>query len=103
MFQAFRLMARLKFLRGTAFDIFGRTAERRQERHLIADYESLIDQILAGLTHDKHRLAVALASIPEQIRGYGHVKQAHLDKAMKRQAELLSEFQAPTTRQTAAE
>jgi indolepyruvate ferredoxin oxidoreductase len=44
-----------------------------------------------------------LASIPEQIRGYGHVKQAHLDKAMKRQAELLNEFHAPATRQTAAE
>jgi indolepyruvate ferredoxin oxidoreductase len=103
MFQAFRLMARLKFLRGTTFDIFGLTAERRLERQLIVDYEGLIDQILAGLSHDRHRLAVALASIPEQIRGYGHVKHAHLDKAMKRQAELLSEFQAPTTRQTAAE
>jgi indolepyruvate ferredoxin oxidoreductase len=59
--------------------------------------------LAAGLSHDRHRLGVALASIPEQIRGYGHVKHAHLDKAMKRQAELLSEFQAPTTRQTAAE
>ncbi len=103
MLQGFRLMARLKFLRGTAFDIFGRTAERRLERQLIADYEKLIDELLAGLTHDRHRFAVALASLPEQIRGYGHVKQAHLDKALKRQAELLAEFRAPAIRQTAAE
>jgi indolepyruvate ferredoxin oxidoreductase len=103
MFQAFSLVARFKFLRGTAFDIFGRAPDRRLERQLIADYEGLIGQILAGLSHDRHRLAVALASIPEQIRGYGHVKHAHLDKAMKRRAELLSEFQVPTTRQTAAE
>jgi indolepyruvate ferredoxin oxidoreductase len=103
MLGAFRLMAKFKFLRGTAFDIFGRTAERRQERQLIADYERLIDTILAGLNHDRHRIAVALASIPEQIRGYGHIKQAHLEKALKRQAELLGEFEAPAARQTAAE
>jgi indolepyruvate ferredoxin oxidoreductase len=58
--------------------------------------------LAAGLSHDRHRLAVALASMPEQIRGYGHVKHAHIDKAMKRRAELLSEFQAPATRQMAA-
>src|SRR5260221_5390260 len=103
MLQGLRLMARMKFVRGTASDIFGRTAERRLERQLIADYEKLIDELLAGLTHDRHRFAVALASLPEQIRGYGHVKQAHLDKALKRQAELLAEFRAPAIRQTAAE
>jgi indolepyruvate ferredoxin oxidoreductase len=90
-------------LRRTAFDVFGRTAERRMERQLIADYETLVDELLAGLAHDRHRLAVALASLPERIRGYGHVKQAHLDKALKRQGELLDEFRAPAIRQTAAE
>ncbi|HEY2890645.1 MAG TPA: indolepyruvate ferredoxin oxidoreductase family protein [Dongiaceae bacterium] len=103
MLSAFRLMAKFKFLRGTAFDIFGHTADRKQERQLIADYERLIETMLAGLNHDRHRVAVALASIPEQIRGYGHVKQAHLEKALKRQAELLADFQAPATRQSAAE
>ena len=73
------------------------------ERRLITDYERLVDEILVGLSHDNHRLAVALASIPEQIRGYGHIKQAHLDKAMKRQSELMSEFRVPAERQTAAE
>jgi indolepyruvate ferredoxin oxidoreductase len=103
MMKAFGLLARLKFLRGTAFDPFGRTAERRLERRLISDYEALIEEILAKLDHDHHRLAVALASLPEHIRGYGHVKQAHLDKTMKRKEELLAAFRAPAARQTAAE
>ncbi len=64
MMKAFGLLARLKFLRGTALDPFGRTAERRIERRLITDYEALIEEILAGLDHDRHRLAVALASLP---------------------------------------
>ena len=103
MMKAFGLLARLKFLRGTALDPFGRTAERRIERRLITDYEALIEEILGKLDHDRHRPAVALASLPEQIRGYGHVKQAHLDKVAKRQEELLTAFRAPAVRQTAAE
>jgi indolepyruvate ferredoxin oxidoreductase len=103
MMTVFGLLARLKFLRGTAFDPFGRTAERRLERQLIADYEALIAEILVKLDHERHRLAVALASLPEQIRGYGHIKQAHLDKSSKRQKELLAAFRAPAERQTAAE
>ena len=103
MMKVFGLLARLKFLRGGAFDLFGRTAERRLERQLITDYEALIGEILEKLDHDRHRLAVALASLPEQIRGYGHVKQAHLDKTLKRQKELLAAFRAPAERQTAAE
>ncbi len=103
MMKAFGLLARLKFLRGTALDPFGRTAERRIERRLITDYEALIEEILGKLDHDRHRTAVALASLPEQIRGYGHVKQAHLDKVAKRQEELLTAFRAPAVRQTAAE
>ena len=73
------------------------------ERRLITEYEALIEEILGKLDHERHRTAVALASLPEQIRGYGHVKQAHLDKAAKRQEELLAAFRAPTVRQTAAE
>jgi len=103
MMTAFRLLARLKFLRGTALDPFGRTADRRTERRLITEYEALIEEILGKLDHEHHRTAVALATLPEQIRGYGHVKQAHLDKVAKRQAELLAAFRAPAVRQTAAE
>jgi indolepyruvate ferredoxin oxidoreductase len=101
--SAFKAMKRLRFLRGTAFDIFGYTAERRRERSLIGEYEALIAELLAALDHDNHRLAVALASIPEQIRGYGHIKDAHLERAKAREAELLEAFRNPTARPQAAE
>jgi len=101
--SAFKVMRRLRFLRGTAFDIFGYTAERRRERSLITEYETMIAEILATLDHDNHRLAVALASIPEQIRGYGHIKDAHLERAKAREAELLEAYRNPAARPQAAE
>jgi indolepyruvate ferredoxin oxidoreductase len=75
---AFRLLARLKGLRGTAFDPFGRTEERRTERALIAEYRACIEELLAGLHAANHAAAVEIARLPEQIRGYGHVKARHL-------------------------
>jgi indolepyruvate ferredoxin oxidoreductase len=75
---AFKLLTRLKGLRGTALDVFGRTEERRGERALIAEYRASIEEVLAGLTADNHTLAVEIARLPEQIRGYGHVKARHL-------------------------
>ena len=89
---AFRLLARLKFLRGTAFDPFGRSAERRTERKLIEDYQAMLDHVLAALTPDNHHLAVGLAAIPEKIRGFGHVKQRHLAAAKADEAALLEQF-----------
>ena len=89
---AFRLLAKLKFLRGTAFDPFGRSAERRTERKLIEDYEAMLDHVLAALTPDNHHLAVGLAAIPEKIRGFGHVKQRHLAAAKADEAALLEQF-----------
>ncbi|HYM32597.1 MAG TPA: indolepyruvate ferredoxin oxidoreductase family protein [Candidatus Cybelea sp.] len=103
MFKAFKLLARLKGLRGTAFDIFGRTPERRRERQLIDDYFALMDTVTARLDNDNHRLAVQLASIPEHIRGYGHVKDRHLESAKAEEASLLAAFLRPTTRASAAE
>ena len=91
---AFRLLAKFKFLRGTAFDPFGRTPERRTERKLIADYEAMLDQVLAALTPDNHHLAVGLAAIPEKIRGFGHVKQRHLTAAKADEKALLEQFGA---------
>jgi indolepyruvate ferredoxin oxidoreductase len=96
MMTAFRFLAGLKGLRGTALDIFGRTAERRMERQLITDYCALMEEIVATLTPANHRIAVALAAIPEHIRGYGHVKEAHLKQAKAREAELLAQYRAPT-------
>ena len=92
MLPALRMLARFKRLRGTPFDPFGRTEERRTERALIAEYEALLDELLAGLDASNHAQAVALARIPEQIRGYGHVKARHLEKARAEWAERLAAF-----------
>jgi indolepyruvate ferredoxin oxidoreductase len=96
MLPAFRLLAKLKFLRGTPLDPFGRSLERRTERRLIADYEAMLDEVLAKLTPENHPLAVGLAVIPEKIRGYGHVKQQHLTAAKADEAALLEQFRAGT-------
>jgi len=103
MMTAFRLLARLKGLRGTPFDPFARSADRRLERKLIADYESLMEQVLAGLSAENHATAVALATLPEQIRGYGHVKEASVAAAEERQEALLAAFRNPGSTRRAAE
>ncbi|MBN8800488.1 MAG: indolepyruvate ferredoxin oxidoreductase family protein [Stenotrophomonas acidaminiphila] len=95
MFKAFGLLARLKGLRGSRFDIFGHTAERRGERQLIADYERTLQELLGSLDAGRLALAVEIASIPEHIRGYGHVKEAHLHDARAREAALLATWRNP--------
>jgi indolepyruvate ferredoxin oxidoreductase len=92
MLPAFRVLARLRLLRGTPLDVFGRSAERRQERALIGEYERLVDELLAQLAPANYEVAVSLASIPEYIRGYGHVKERHLKDAKAREAALLERF-----------
>jgi len=94
MLSAFRVLAKLKFLRGTPFDPFGRSTERRTERALIREYETVLEELLAKLTPQNHHLAVALASIPEKIRGFGHVKAWHLQSAKAEEAALLEQFRA---------
>ena len=91
----FRILAKLKFLRGTAFDPFGRTEERKTERRLITDYEALVAELIEKLSPENHRFAVALASLPEHIRGYGHIKDAAIAKTKAREAELLTCFRNP--------
>jgi indolepyruvate ferredoxin oxidoreductase len=102
MFKAFRLLAKLRGLRGTALDPFGYTAERRMERQLVVDYGRTIDELLAGLSHDNHALAVEIASVPELIRGYGHVKERHHAAAMQRQDDLLAAWRNPAPARAAA-
>jgi indolepyruvate ferredoxin oxidoreductase len=97
MLPAFRLLARFKFLRGGAFDIFGYSQERRTERKLIADYEALLAEIMGKLTPENHHIAVGLAAIPERIRGFGHVKARHLVTAKADEAALLDQFRASPT------
>jgi indolepyruvate ferredoxin oxidoreductase len=89
---AFRLLAPLKVLRGTRFDPFGYTRERRTERQLIADYEVLLDRLIADLKPENHAIAVSLAGIPDKIRGFGHVKMRHLAAAKAEEAALLERF-----------
>ena len=95
MLTAFRLLKRLKGLRGTALDPFGRTEERRTERRLIEEYRANLEAIVAGLTADNHGLAVEIARIPDQIRGFGHVKDRNLKEAKAKEAQLLQAWRTP--------
>jgi indolepyruvate ferredoxin oxidoreductase len=90
MLRGFRLLARLKGLRGTPLDPFGRTEERRMERALIAQYEADMAEVLAKLTPQTRDAVIALALRPLSIRGFGPVKQANAAKAEKRRGELLA-------------
>jgi len=94
MFTAFRWLARLRGLRGTWLDVFGRTEERRTERALITEYGADLDRLCQGLDAGRHALAVDLARLPEQIKGFGHVKERHLVAARQRRSELLARWDA---------
>ncbi len=98
----FRILARLRGLRGSWLDIFGRTAERRGERALIGEYRSSIEQLLAGLTPDNHGLATEIARIPEQIKGFGHVKARNLAAAREQWERLQQQWQRPGAMRQAA-
>ncbi|ANN68800.1 indolepyruvate ferredoxin oxidoreductase family protein [Bordetella bronchialis] len=89
MMKAFRVLSKARFLRGTPFDPFGHTRERRGERALIQQYRETIASLLPRLGRGNLDLAVALAELPEEIRGYGHIKEAAMAKAEARRRELL--------------
>jgi indolepyruvate ferredoxin oxidoreductase len=93
MMPAFRLLAKLKFLRGTAWDPFGRSAERKTERRLIEDYLGMIDQRIASLKAEQIPLLARLSRLPETIRGYGHIKEASIAKAIAERARLEAELE----------
>ena len=97
MMRVFSVLAKLKFLRGGVFDVFGYTTERKKERELIMQYRKTIESLLPKLHTNNLAGAVAIASIPEEIRGYGHVKERHLAAAHIKQAQLLSQFENPPT------
>jgi indolepyruvate ferredoxin oxidoreductase len=94
MLWGFRVLRHLKFLRGTALDLFGRTEERRTERALIQEYKSAIDTVLAGLKADNHAQALEMARIPEKIKGYGHVKERNLRAVRQQWSDLMARWQA---------
>jgi len=95
MIPAFRVLAKLKGLRATPFDIFGYTAERRMERRLIREFESMLDRLLSKLTLDNHAVAVSLASLPEKVRGFGHIKANNVAAMQREREALLREFDTP--------
>jgi indolepyruvate ferredoxin oxidoreductase len=97
MMKAFDGLARFKFLRGTPFDPFGYSTERKTERRLIEDYRAVVEELVKGLTPENHALAVEIASIPEKIRGFGPVKERHLTAAKAEEAALLARFRAGET------
>jgi len=92
--RLFGALKKFRFLRGTPLDPFGYSAERRTERQLIASYRALIETVLSELSPGNHATAVALASIPEKIRGFGPVKQRHLAAAKAEEVALLEQFKA---------
>jgi indolepyruvate ferredoxin oxidoreductase len=104
-FPIFKGLAALRVLRGTPFDVFGYTAERRQERRLIDDYRQLVDSLLADLTVERLDAAVEAAALAEKIRGFGHVKKRSVRDYRQRLAELQdqgSQLSSPSARAKSA-
>ena len=99
--KALGLLSRLKGLRGSALDMFGKTEERRVERALIVQYRECMEELIAGLTPERLVLAVEIAQIPEHIRGYGHVKERHLQAARAQWDRLMAQWRSPAERQAA--
>jgi indolepyruvate ferredoxin oxidoreductase len=102
MLPVFRMLARMKGLRGTALDVFGKTDERRQERQLIAEYLAMIDEFCTSLDSGRHQAAMQLARLPEEIRGFGHVKERNMAAAQTKRERLLDAYRARTVERESA-
>lgn len=87
-----RILSQFKFLRGTPFDPFGYTKERRMERGLVEEYEKNVTDIIGSLTASNHRIAVEYCSLPIKIRGFGHVKERNVEEVQAQQKDLLIRF-----------
>jgi indolepyruvate ferredoxin oxidoreductase len=96
MLTAFSLLAKMKGLRGSSFDFFGKTEERRSERQLITDYERMVQGFVTTLTAANYPAAQKLAALPEQLRGYGHVKERHHKQMLAQWVSLQREYESPT-------
>ena len=92
-----RLLSHMKFLRGTPFDLFGYASHRRKERELITWYRGLVEKVSARLTPDNLDVALEIASLPDQIRGYEKIKEASIDKVKKAAEEKLQMMQSAVT------
>ncbi len=103
MLKLMPLLARLRILRGTLFDPFGHTAERRQERALIGEFEAVLEEVAAGLSPANHGIAVEIATLPRQIRGFGPIKTKAAAEYRERLAAELARFRAVPSLHQAAE
>jgi len=95
MLKAFSLLAKMKFCRGTPFDVFGYTKERRHERRLIKEYCAMLDLILEKINADNYHAAIEAVQYPEHIRGFGHVKEANILKSDEEKETLIENFLNP--------
>jgi indolepyruvate ferredoxin oxidoreductase len=93
MMFSFKLLAKLKFLRGTALDVFGYTAERKMERALIEEYFQTVAKLCTEIDADTYDTAVEIAAIPEHIRGFGHIKEQHVKTVRRSQTRLWKQFE----------
>ena len=103
MMKAFSVLAKFKFLRATALDPFARTDERKKEVALISEYEATIEEMLQSLSLKNIDLAVEIAEVPEHIRGFGHVKERHLQSAEAERESLLQRYRSGDTDVLAAQ
>ena len=92
----FRLLEKLKWIRGTRWDVFALTSERRQEREDLARYQADLAEVCDRLTPNNYRVAQQLMKLPEQLRGYGHVKARNREALLAARSLLLSEFHGDT-------
>ena len=97
--HAFKLLASMRKLRGTRFDLFGYSHERRMERALIEEYRAVVEELLQGLSAERHTLALQIAAYPQTIRGYGHVKAEAVDKASAARDALLLRWRGAARRE----
>jgi len=103
MMKSFAVLAKLKVIRGTALDPFAKTEERKKEVALISEYEETISELLESLTSDNLALAVEIAEVPENIRGFGHVKERHMKAADAERENLLGRYRSGDTQNLAAQ
>jgi indolepyruvate ferredoxin oxidoreductase len=102
MLTGFKLLAKLKGLRGTALDVFGYSAERKMERALIGEYKASMEEVLRSLSAENAAVAVEIARIPEIVKGYGHVKERNVQAARVKWAALMAQLRDPVAQKLAA-
>ena len=101
--KAFNILAKFKFLRGGKFDIFGKTSERQMERRLISEYMGVLEELCQNLRLSNYEMAVQIANLPRDIRGFGHVKEKAILEVKERESDLLAKFRNKEVTPIAAE